>query len=348
MGTGPLSIPIRCRAPLRISFAGGGTDVQPYCLDHGGAVLSATINRYAYATLIPKQPHLEIESLDFDASIAYGLDDPLIHDGQFKLVVKILDYFRQKHGLRNGLKVRLHNDAPPGSGLGSSSAIAVAMIKAIAEFMRIPLVDYSLAEVAYHVERVDAGIKGGRQDQYAAAFGGFNFIEFTAAGTVVTPLRLRSETIRELEYCMLVAYVGGQHFSGDMIDRQVANYVDRKADSVAALHELKALAHQAKRAMVIGNIAEFGEILDAGWQAKKSLAAGISTTGIDSLYMSAREAGARGGKITGAGGGGFMFFVTDPRRRFDVQEAIRTHGGQLVNFSFEHEGATTWMVPEND
>ncbi len=335
---------IRSRAPLRISFGGGGTDVPPYCDERGGAVLSATVNRYACATLIPGGEKFEVRSLDYDSSISYGIDDPFVYDGQLDLAKGVIDHFRQLNGFSEGMEIYLHNDAPPGSGLGSSSAITVALIGAIADYQRLPLDSYQIAELAYRIERMEVGIKGGKQDQYAAAFGGFSFIEFHNGITVVNSLRLRPETICELEYSLIFAYVGGQHFSSHIIERQVQNYRGGREEAVLAMDRLKELAFEMKKALLLGRLRAFGELLDAAWENKKKMADGITNPRIDEIYYEARRAGALGGKISGAGGGGFMFFFCDPRRRFAVQNRLLQLNVQLVNFSFVQEGVRTWTV----
>jgi len=336
---------IRARAPLRISFGGGGTDVPPYCDERGGAVLSAAINRYACATLVPGGERFEVRSLDYDASISYGIDDPFVYDGQLDLAKGVIDHFRRANGFSEGLEIYLHNDAPPGSGLGSSSAITVALIGALAEYLRLPLDAYQVAELAYRIERLEVGIKGGKQDQYAAAFGGFTFMEFHDGLTVVNSLRLRPETVCELEYSLVFAYVGGSHFSSHIIEKQVENYRCGREESVRAMDRLKELAYEMKKALLLGRLREFGELLDAAWENKKHMAEGITNPRIDEVYHEARRAGALGGKISGAGGGGFMFFFCDPRCRFPVQERLRQMGAQLVQFSFVKEGVRAWSVP---
>jgi D-glycero-alpha-D-manno-heptose-7-phosphate kinase len=334
---------VRSRSPLRISFGGGGTDVSPYLDERGGAVLSTTIDRYAYATVEPGDDRITVESLDYDVSIAYALDEEFVYDGQLDLAKAVIDRFRAEHGMR-GVSVRLHNDAPPGSGLGSSSAVCVALIGALAAHVGLELTVDAVAELAYRIERVDAGIRGGKQDQYASAFGGFNFIEFTRNGTRVEPLRLLPATLYELEYALVFAYVGGQHFSSRIIERQVGNFERRETAAVEAMDRIKELAYEMRRALDAGDVAGFGELLDAGWQAKKRMADGISNPRIDAVYDVARRAGARGGKVSGAGGGGFMFFVTDPVKRFAVQDALRERGAELVNFTFVGEGMRVWTA----
>ncbi len=335
---------IRARAPLRVSFGGGGTDVSPYCDERGGAVLSATVDRYAYASLTPGGDRIAVKSLDYDVSVAYSLDEPFVYDGQLGLATTVIDHFRSEYSLAEGLEVVLHNDAPPGSGLGSSSAIVVAMISAFAEHVGVRMTPYEVAELAYRLERVDAGIKGGRQDQYATAFGGFNFIEFESGGAVVNPLRIAQATLYELEYGLVFAYVGGTHFSGHIIEKQVANFEKRAEDAVAAMDRLKQIAHDMKRALLLGDLKSFGALMDEAWCNKRKMAEGITNERLDGIYAAAKEAGAIGGKVSGAGGGGFMFFLADPDRRFAVQDAVAGHGAELVSLGFVEEGVRTWRT----
>jgi D-glycero-alpha-D-manno-heptose-7-phosphate kinase len=334
---------VRARSPLRISFGGGGSDVAPYCDERGGAVLSATVNRYAYASLRPTGDRIEIRSLDYDVSLSYSLEEEFVYDGQLDLAKVVIDHFRRQHGLAGGLEIALHNDAPPGSGLGSSSAITVALIRALALHLGLHLDDYATADLAFRLERIEAGIKGGRQDQYATTFGGFNFIEFETGSTVVSPLRVRPETLYELEYALVFAYVGGTHFE-HIIDAQIANYERRETVAVAAMDRVKELAFEMKRALLVGDLRTLGGLLDEAWQAKRAMAAGITNDRLDAVYEAAKGAGALGGKVSGAGGGGFMFFLADPDRRFAVQEAVVAHGAELVPLSFVQEGVRTWTA----
>jgi D-glycero-alpha-D-manno-heptose-7-phosphate kinase len=336
---------IRARAPLRISFCGGGTDVPPYCDERGGVVLSATINRYATATVVPGGKTFTVRSIDYDQSVSYGLDDPFVYDGQLDLAKGVIDHFRRERALVDGFEVTLHNDAPPGSGLGSSSAITVALVSAIMELLRLPTDDYGVADLAYRIERHEVGIKGGKQDQYATTFGGFNLIEFHPGGMVlVIPLRLRADTVWELEHSLVFAYVGGGHVSDQIIETQVRNYEQRRTDTIHAMDRLKFLTQDMKRALLVGDLREFGELLNLAWESKRQMAKAITNSRIDDLYEAALEAGALGGKMSGAGGGGFMMFVCDPLRRYAVQEALRKADSQLVNLTFVDPGVRTWTV----
>jgi len=308
-------------------------------------VLSATINRYATATVVAGGKSFTVRSIDYDQSVSYGIADPFIYDGQLDLAKGVIDHFRRDGKLAGGLEVTLHNDAPPGSGLGSSSAITVALVSAIVELLRMPIDDYQVADLAYRIERLEVGIKGGKQDQYATTFGGFNLIEFHPGGTVlVMPLRLRPETVWELEHSLVFAYVGGGHFSDQIIENQVRNYETRRTESIHAMDRLKVLTQDMKRALLVGDLREFGELLHLAWESKRQMAKGISNSKINEVYEGAMQAGALGGKMSGAGGGGFMLFVCDPLRRYAVQEALRKAESQLVNLTFVEPGVRTWTV----
>src|SRR5262245_7031233 len=238
---------IRARAPLRISFCGGGTDVPPYCDERGGVVLSTTINRYATATVVPGGQSLTVRSIDYDQSVSYGVDDPFVYDGQLDLAKGVIDHFRRQEKLTGGLEVTLHNDAPPGSGLGSSSAITVALVSAIVELLRLPIDAYQIADLAHRIERHEVGLKGGKQAQDAPAFRGFNSMQFHPGSQVlVVPLRLRPETLWELEHSLVFAYVGGGHFSDQIIENQVRNYETRRTESIHAMDRLKVLTQDMK------------------------------------------------------------------------------------------------------
>jgi D-glycero-alpha-D-manno-heptose-7-phosphate kinase len=335
---------IRARAPLRLSFAGGGTDVSPYCEEHGGAVLNATIDRFAYASVSACPDGYVLRSLDYDCTVSCGRDEAFADDGRLTLAKAVVDRFRRDFGLTGGAQVILHNDAPPGSGLGSSSAITVALVACLARLQRVPLDSYDLAELAYDLERVDAGIQGGRQDQYAATFGGFNFIEFEAERTIVNPLRITADTLYELQYRLVMARVGPSRTSDQIISRQMDNYARGRPDTVQALHRLKALASEMKRALLLGQITAMGGLLHDAWQHKRAMADGIATAQADEVYERARAAGALGGKMTGAGGGGFMVFLCEDDRTLAVQTALEEAGVETSKVAFVEEGVQTWKA----
>lgn len=336
----------RARAPLRVSFGGGGSDVPPYVTEYGGAVLSATIDRYAYATVHSIPGVLRVESLDYGSEVASPVDREVVFDGQFNLAGKVLDHIRENLAPGVGMEVILHNDAPPGSGLGSSSAITVALLAAANKHLGLSVGYYDLAYWAWWIERCRAHISGGYQDQYACTFGGFNLIEIPPRNgdVVVNPLRIRPSTICELEYRSVFAFVGGSHFSSHIIDRQSDNIRNKSEQAMVATRSLRDLAYEMKDALLTDKISLLGYFLNDAWECKKLMADGITNDRLDELYSIARGAGALGGKVTGAGGGGFMYFICKPEKRFSVQNALENAGAQPMRFSFTHEGVRSWLV----
>ncbi len=335
---------IRSRAPLRISFAGGGTDVEPYLSEQGGVVLSTTINRYAYSSLrLRADRQITVTSLDYDVVARFNLDEPLTYDGNLDLVKAVIRRLNSGND-DQGLDFFLHTDAPPGSGLGSSSAVVVALIGLFRQWLHLPLTDYEIADLAYQIERQDLGIKGGKQDQYAATFGGFNFIEFYPDTTIVNPLRVPRDTINELHHNLLLCYTGKTRISARIIETQVERYVRRHEEVVRAMDELKRIAVEMKNALLQGRLNDFGALLHQAWTNKKKMADQISDPQIDELYETARRHGALGGKISGAGGGGFMFFYCPFDQKHLVAEQLERLGAEVVNFSFDLRGLQTWEV----
>lgn len=341
---------IRSKAPLRISFAGGGTDVSPYPEEKGGAVLNCTIDKFAYATLTSREEgdgSMHVHSLDYDLKAEYERPEDLVYDGELDLVKAALRVLRPRGD--NGrsvdsLELFLHSDAPPGTGLGSSSTMSVALVGAFQAYLKEPWTPYDVAEIAYRIEREELGIKGGRQDQYAATFGGFNFLEFHGKTTIVNPLRIHPEVLNELAYRLLLCYTGTSHYSNDLIERQQASYSEKRASTVTALDATKALAVDMKNELLRGHIDEMGRLLDEGWELKKKFTEGISNPRIDSFYAHARAAGALGGKLVGAGGGGYILLFCDFERRANVAKAVTAAGGRVVDFSLESEGVRSWNV----
>lgn len=330
---------IRSKAPLRISFCGGGTDVSPYPEEKGGVVLSTTIDKYAYGSLRPTgDGKIGVTSLDYDIVAKYHADEDLRFDGELDLVKAVINKMRSS----GGLELFLHSDAPPGSGLGSSSTMVVCLIGLFAHWLKRPLTDYEIAELAYEVERVDLGIKGGAQDQYAATFGGFNYIEFFGDTVVVNPLRIKPDTLNELNYRLLLCYTGRTRLSAHILDHQTDSYIKKKEPVVTALDALKDLTVEMKNALLTGRLNDFGELLHAAWLHKKNLDANISNSHIDELYEAARERGAIGGKILGAGGGGYLLVYCPFDKKHLIAERLEQLGGQVVEFSFDHEGLQTW------
>ena len=338
---------IRSKAPLRIGLAGGGTDVSPYSDIYGGAILNATIDLYAYASLEP----LNNGTIEFVIdgavnSLKVNADKELQIVAGFELFIGVYNRIIKQFNLEP-LSFRLTSfiEAPQGSGLGTSSTIVVSLLGAFIEWLNLPLGKYDIANLAYEIERVDLKMAGGKQDQYAATFGGINYLEFFANDNViVNPLQLKSEVINELEFNLLLYFTATQRLSSTIINEQVKNVNDKNEKSIDAMHNLKQQAHQMKDALLKGELNKIGEILHFGWQNKKQMAKSISNTLIDTIYTKAIETGATGGKISGAGGGGFMFFYCPAVTKNKVAYAIKQLGGNVQPFKFTQQGLVTWSI----
>lgn len=336
---------IRAKSPLRIGFAGGGTDVPPFPEREGGCVLSATINKYSFGMLQPTEDQqISIRSVDFGLSLNYQIRDELIYDGKLDLVKAAIKKFQGKDGA--GFELFLHSDAPPGSGLGSSSSLMVTLVGLLKEFRSLPLTDYEVAHMAYVIERQELGIDGGLQDQYAATFGGFNLIEFQANQVIVNPLRLSQDIINELEHNLLLCFTGSTHVSSHIIEDQVARYERGDSSNIEGLRRQKELAIEMKNLLLRRKLRDFGEILHEAWLFKKKMSPRISNPRIDEIYETARSAGALGGKINGAGGGGFMFFYCPFQKKHEVAEALKKMGCGITDFAFDFHGLQTWRISE--
>ena len=334
---------IRGRAPLRVSFGGGGTDVEPFCVNQGGAIIGSTINKYAYCSIVPRDDEeIIVHSLDFDMTVKYNTRENYVYDGKLDLVKAAL----KGMDIRQGCEVYLQCDAPPGSGLGTSSTVMVAMLAAMARWKGVEMDAYRLADLAYEVEREDLKIAGGYQDQYAATFGGFNFIEFHGRNNVVVnPLRIKKDIIHELQYNLLLCYTGNIHISANIIKDQVQNY--EKKDGFEAMCEVKALAYAMKDELLKGNLHSFGKLLNYGWESKKRMSSKITNPQVDALYNEAMAAGALGGKLLGAGGGGYLLMYCPYNQRHKVAARLEAAGGQLTDWCFELRGAQSWISDED-
>ena len=333
----------RAKAPLRLGLAGGGTDVYPYSDLYGGAVLNATISMYAYATIEPKEDgRIIFDAIDRGERIEFK--DEIKIDGKLDLLKgvynRIVNDFVKKP---LSFKLTTYVDAPPGSGIGSSSTLIVTVIGAFCEWLKLPLGEYDNAQLAYEIERKDLGIAGGKQDPYAATFGGFNFMEFYDNDRIiVNPLRIKQEYINELEFNLLLYYTGTSRVSSKIIEAQQKSVIEKKKSSIEAMHKLKEQANLMKEAILKGKLSEIGEIIDNGWRYKKRMAEGISNAVIDEIYETAKKAGATGGKMSGAGGGGFMMMYCPGNSRYRVIEALRPFGGEFRRFQFTNHGLITW------
>jgi D-glycero-alpha-D-manno-heptose-7-phosphate kinase len=343
---------LRAKAPLRISFCGGGTDVSPYAEERGGVVLSTTIDKYVYASLRTRPDRaVTLTSLDYGTTCRFPLEAPLPLDGELDLLKGVVNHFlrvRGGSGFPSGFDLLVHSDAPPGSGLGASSTLVCALVGLLRDWVREPLTNYEIAELTYKIEREDLKIAGGRQDQYAATFGGFNLIEFFADHTIVNPLRIRREVVNELEYSMLLCYTGATRLSAHIVENQMRSYREGKAAVVRSLDRMKELTLEMKAALLRDRVARFGELLHEAWVSKKDLDPAITNPQIDRLYETARREGAIGGKILGAGGGGYILIFCPFDRKQAIARALDAEGGTLVPFALEERGLQTWAVPEEN
>lgn len=333
----PESRTVRAKAPLRLSFAGGGTDVSPYLDEHGGAVISATIQKYAYGTLTQRHDGTtKVRSLDLDATARYESTEEFSYGDDLDLVKAVLENFETD----GGVDLFLHSDVPPGSGLGSSSTVMTTLIGLFDRYNSLGLSSYEVAKLAYKLERLDLGLEGGKQDQYAASFGGFNFIEFREDDTIVNPLKIPRELLNELSYRFLIAYTGNTRLSGNIIEEQKDR--TREGKNVDALHRVKELAVEIKEALLKEDLSEFGDLMHEGWQAKKQFASKVTSPAIDKLYETARDNGAIGGKISGAGGGGYMMLFCEADRKHEVAKALRELGAEPEPVAFDLRGMQAW------
>ncbi len=338
---------IRSRAPLRLGLAGGGTDVSPYSDIYGGAILNTTINLFAYATIIPRNDgKIIINAVDRGEKVEFKSTEKLPFNGELDLLKGIYnrivnDFTKQKLAF----ELITFVDAPAGSGLGSSSTLVTAVVGAFVEWLKIPLGEYDIAQLAYKIERIDLGYAGGKQDQYAATFGGVNFMEFYDNDKViVNPLRIKSSVLNELAYNLVLYYTGTSRLSATIIEKQQQSIKQNNTLSINAMHNTKQIALSIKEAILKSDLNSIGEILHEGWQVKKQLAQGISNKTIDEIYDKARKAGATGGKISGAGGGGFMFFYCPGNTRFEVIKTLNSFGGSVSPYQFTKNGLSSWTV----
>lgn len=339
---------IRSKAPLRLGLAGGGTDVSPYSELFGGVVLNSTIDLYAYCNLeLTDTGTISFWAADRDEYWEGKTSKRLELDGNLDLHKGLYNRIVNQFDIRQPLSFRMttYSDVPAGSGLGSSSTLVVAMLKAMDEWLQLTLGDYELAHLAYEIERLDVGLSGGKQDQYAATFGGFNFIEFQPGDRVlVNPLRIKNWIINELECSMLLLHTGTSRESSKIIDEQTRNTELGNQTALQAMHELKEDAYHLKESILRGDLASFSRILNKSWESKKRMASAITNPRLDYIYDMAIEAGACAGKVTGAGGGGFMMFVVKPERKIHLRNALSNVEGSLINFHFTKNGTQAWRT----
>lgn len=336
----------RSKAPLRIGLAGGGTDVSPFSDLYGGAILNATISLSAYATIEPLEENkIIVQALDRKEQQVFDWANELPIDGTLNLLKGVYNRVQKDYCVKGGFRLSTFVDAPAGSGLGTSSTLVVAILGAFIEMLKLPFGEYDAAHYAYAIERNDLQLAGGKQDQYAATFGGVNFMEFyNEDKVIVNPLRIRPEYLHELENNLVLYFTDTSRESAAIIKEQVSNVNSKNEKSLEAMHHLKEQARMMKEALLQGKLNEFGNILDYGFQQKRLMAHNISNSKIESIYDAAKAAGATGGKISGAGGGGFMIFYCPGNTRYAVINTLNNFGGEVKKYSFTKYGLTSWTV----
>ena len=337
---------VSARAPLRLGLGGGGTDVSPYSDEYGGNVLNATIDQYAHCIIdMIEGDRVVFHAADRQERFESPLGGPLplveplaLHKGIYNRIVRDFN-----GGKPLPLRITTYADVIAGSGLGTSSTMVVAILQAFDELLGLSLGEYDLAHLAYEIERIDVGLSGGKQDQYAAAFGGFNFMEFGAEGRViVNPLRVKEWIVNEMESSLVLFHTGQSRESARIIDEQRANVRAHDRVSVEAMHQLKRDAITLKEALLVGDLAGFSACLGKSWEAKKKLAASITNSDIDRIFASALAAGAYSGKVSGAGGGGVVMFMVDPARKMEVHDTLSAFPGRIISCHFTQRGAEAW------
>lgn len=342
---------IRSKTPLRLGLAGGGSDVSPYSDLYGGLILNATINLYAYCTIEETESNqISICGYDSDCFKCYPISKSLEIDGEVSLIKGVYNRVVRDFDIKlQSFKITTYSDAPAGSGLGTSSSMVVCILKCFVEWLSLPLGDYEISRLAYEIERKDLKLSGGKQDQYAAAFGGFNYMEFLQDDMViVNPLKIKRWIIDELEASMVLYFTGRSRSSAAIINEQKKNTSTGNNDAIEAMHKIKLSAKDMKLALLKGDINSFADILRAGWENKKKMANHITNPNIQKAMDVAMAAGAKAGKVSGAGGGGFIMFVVEPTRKKEIIDALSKLDGFVMPFQFSDGGAHGWKIYPTD
>src|SRR5947209_1937972 len=325
------------RAPMRVSFGGGGTDLEAYYAKYGGLVISTAINKYFYAVITTDESDdLQVISADYRSLFRHSPYNDLFWDGDLALPKAILHHF----GIRRGINLFVASEVPPGTGLGSSSAAAVTMVRAISTLVEQPMTKQQVAELASYIEIGKMGMPIGKQDQYASAFGGLNKITFTSDGVTVEQLRIDPEVRKTLERRLMLFFTGSSRESTSILKHQRKSTQDRVESVLQALHNIKQVAIDVQSCLERGDLDEFARLLHYSWREKRRLAPGLSTGFIDECYTLALKNGASAGKITGAGGGGFLLLYCHEQEQDTVTKVLEKQGLKRMNFRFDYQGAS--------
>ena len=333
---------IRSKAPFRVSFGGGGTDMAPYCTEHGGCVISTTIDRHVYTSLEPRNDNkIRVLSINQNEEFEFTIRDN-DYSTKFELFKGIVNGLN----IKDGFNITSYSELPAGSGMGGSSSLSVALIGAFNRYYELGFSKHDIAQKAYEIERIELKQKGGYQDQFAAAYGGLNFIDFTDVVSI-KPIKTTEETINELHFRLILCYVGGSHFSSEIQDEVLKGYRIEKKSYMEAMQDLKNVAHSMKLILEsndLNRMNEFGELLHKGWLAKKSLSTKISNKNIENFYLISRKFGVLGGKLLGAGGGGHLLLFSEPSKKYKVVQELEKVGGKIINFHFNPKGLEVWEI----
>lgn len=335
---------IRSKAPFRISFGGGGTDMPPFCTEHGGCVINITIDLHIFISLKPRNDKkIRVISKEYNKEIVFNVGDKNYDEGYelFKGVINVLN-------IREGFDISYFSELPAGSGMGGSSALTVALIGAFNEYFSLGLSKHIIAQKAYNIERIELNQKGGYQDQFASSYGGFNFMKFNK-DVEVMPIKTTDEMINELQYRLILCFVGGSHFSSIIQEEVIEGYEIEKKTFLETMEDLKFVAYGMREIIEskeLNRLNKFGELLHQGWLAKKSLSSKISNKNIENFYLTSRKFGVIGGKLLGAGGGGHLLLFCEPDKKFQIIQEMEKIGGKIVRFHYNPKGLETWKIKE--
>ncbi len=316
--------------------------MAPYCTEPGGCFISTTIDRHVYITLKPRKDNIiGVFSINQNEEFEFTIGDN-DYSTKFELFKGIVNGLN----IKDGFNITTYSELPAGSGMGGSSSLSVALIGAFNRYCELGFSKHDIAQKAYEIERIELKQKGGYQDQFAAAYGGFNFVDFTKTVSV-TPIKTTEETLNELHFRLILCYVGGSHFSSDIQDEVLRGYEFEKKSYMDAMQDLKNVAHSMES--IIGSndlsrLNKFGELLHQGWLVKKSLSSKISNKNIENFYLISRKLGVLGGKLLGAGGGGHLLLFSDPSKKYGIIKELEKIGGKIVNFHFNPKGLEVWEI----
>ena len=330
---------------MRLGFGGGGTDLSNYCNIYGGCVINATINKFITCVVDEVKDRIVFRALDRDEEVIYRLNDDFHYDGVLDIHKKVYETIINEYnnGQRMAIQISTYADASAGSGLGTSSTLTVAILKAMIEWFNLPLGEYDVADLSVKIERDKLKLEGGRQDQFAATFGGFNFIEFYKDKVIVNPLRIKNWIVNNLESSLILYNTGTVRKSANIIKKQMDS-VNSSQHSIEGMHELKRLSYVLKEMLLKGDIKAFAKALGTSWEAKKRTSDAISTNQIDEIYQAGIKAGAYSAKVSGAGGGGYMIFLCDPLKVLEVTKTLKKFGGNIDRPQFTHKGVQCWKI----